>query len=123
MCFYKLTVNIIITVTYFYDQIVMNAWHYACIVTDSTQIFKDTIFMVVATFIKIIVLSRNKCLAGFGSKGLKSIEISIPRVTIEELPFLGVDGSNILQHVLWKILEAKSGFHIKDRADSVLGSS
>ena len=59
----------------------MNAWHYACIVTNSTQTFKDTIFMVIATFSKILS-PIHKCLVGFGPKSLKFTEISIPGGTV-----------------------------------------
>lgn len=45
--------------------------------------------MVTATFIKIPVSPSNKCLVGFGSKGLKSIEKSMPRRPIKKIAFLG----------------------------------
>lgn len=58
------------------------------------RFFKATIFMVIATFIKIPLSPSNKCLVGFGPKGLKSIERSTPRRTVKKSPSLGVDGSN-----------------------------
>ena len=39
------------------------------------------------------------------------------------MPFLGVNGSNLFLNVLWKILEAKSGFQVNDIADPVLVSN
>lgn len=51
--------------------------------------------MVIATFIKIPLSPSNKCLVGFGCKGLKSIEKSMPRRPIKKLPSLGIDGSNL----------------------------